>query len=319
MKRAALAIGALLAGMLTAAPTVAQAECLTTPSPSGVVTSIYGWRFHPKYRRWRPHRGVDMRASLQTQLVATHAGIVQLSHSSGGGNEIRIIGNNGLTTRYLHLTRALVKPGTTVSAGQAVALSGNTGHASTAPHLHLELYGRSGKDENPEPLLCPRPSRKGGADESNGFPVTACNPTGGHCEKGSLPPPRGGGTAPGGPGGGGEPPPGDGFEGDEPMPPSPRMGEWDDMSLRELIGTEVARRHSNPDWRRELAQRKGRPLILELVEMMGLRAVARYQVFESKERIEAMLAARMLRRQKRDMEARLQRQREAAAKAAASR
>lgn len=303
----------LLATCLMGAAAIAQAECLRIPAPSGVVTSVYGWRFHPKFRYWRPHRGVDLRAGMRTELVATHAGVVQVSHSGGGGNEVRIVGTNGLVTRYLHLTKPLVAPGTRVSAGQPVALSGNTGHASTAAHLHLELYGTAGRDENPEPRLCPNPSRKPGADMSNGFPVTACNPVGGHCAKGSLPPSNGGQVPAPGQGDGRW---ATGYAGQEPMPPAPRMGEWDDMSLSELLGSEVMRRHGNPEWRSELAKRGLMPLLAEYAEMMALRAYVRFYLHESRERVESMLAAKMLRAQRHDMDVRLRRQRQAAAKAA---
>ena len=44
----------------------------------------------------------------------------------------------GYTTTYGHLSEILVEAGQAVVAGQAVGLSGDTGH-STGPHLHFEI------------------------------------------------------------------------------------------------------------------------------------------------------------------------------------
>ena len=96
------------------------------------------------------------------------------------------------------------------------------------------------------------------------------------------------------------------------------MGEWDDMSLTELLSTEVARRHSNPDWRSELAKRGMQPLLVEYSEIEALRAYVRYQMHEARESVGSMLAAKLLRNNRAEMAERLRRQREVAGKAAST-
>jgi len=277
--------------------------CLTIPAPSKLVTSIYGWRFHPVFKTWRLHRGVDLRAEMSTQLVASHGGVVQLASSASGGNELRILGDDGTVSRYLHLTRASVESGSRVAAGQAVAISGNTGHASAAPHLHFEVYPNGAKsDINPEPLFCGGISRKADAATVAGFPVQACNPDGGQCSGGSegtIPPVAGGGA----PGAG------------QPGAPGVKTEQFDDMSTAEIFATEVSKRFGNPDWYREQSERGTVPLLIEYLQMLALEQYLDFHKMQVKDRVETLLATRLARQNKREIGQRLDRQRQTAAKA----
>lgn len=289
--------------VLALLPCVGHAACLTIPAPSGVVTSLYGWRFHPVMNMWRLHRGVDLRAEMMSPLVATHNGVAQVTFSPSGGNELRIVGSDGTVARYLHLTRVTIEPGTSVSAGQQVALSGNTGHASAAPHLHFEVYPNGAKgDVNPEPLLCPSPSRKAGADQVNGFPIMACKPDeGGTCSPGS-----GGAVVIGG---------GSGYGAASTPSPGPKPDQFDDMSTNEIFTSEVMKRFGNPDWYARLQERTSVPLIAEYIHMRALEAAIALEKYSAMTRVDALLAARLARVNKQEMDARLDRQREATAKA----
>lgn len=272
----------------------AMAACLTVPAPSSLVTSLYGWRFHPVMQTWRMHRGVDLRAEMGTTLVAAQSGVAQLASSASGGNELRIVGSDGTVTRYLHLTRVLVDPGASVAAGQQVAISGNSGHASAAPHLHLEVYpARLGSHADPEPMLCPAPGRKGGADQVDGFPIMACRPEpGSSCSPSAVPGgnlPAAGGSAIGGP-----------------LPE-----QFDDMSTSEILTSEVMKRFASPDWYAQLQSRTTVPLIAEYLHMMALEARIALEKGRVRERVEGLLAARLARANRAQMSVRLARQRDA--------
>lgn len=307
--------------MLAMLPSLGQAACLQVPAPSGVVTSLYGWRFHPVLKKWRLHRGVDLRADMMTPLVATHNGTAQVAFSPSGGNELRIVGSDGTVARYLHLTRVTVDPGASVSAGQQVALSGNTGHASAAPHLHFEVYPRGAKgDINPEPLLCPSPSRKPGAERVNGFPIMACKPEeGASCSPGSteLPPVGGVATTGGGPATPNPTVPATATAATASVPATPgqKSEQFDDMSTNEIFTSEVSKRFGNPDWYARLQERTAVPLMAEYLHMLALEAAIELEKRSAKTRMEALLAARLARANRQEIGARLARQREATAKA----
>ena len=57
---------------------------------------------------------------------------------SGYGYAVFINHADGKQTRYGHLSKVLCKVGQTVTQGQKIALSGNTGR-STGPHVHFEI------------------------------------------------------------------------------------------------------------------------------------------------------------------------------------
>ncbi len=297
-------------GIALAILPVGAKACLQVPTQSGIVTSLYGWRFHPVLKMWRLHRGVDLHASMMTPLVAAESGVVQVAFSPSGGNEMRIVGSDGTVVRYLHLTRVTVEPGTSVSVGQQVAMSGNTGHASAAPHLHFEVYPGGGKgDINPEPLLCPAPSRKPGADQVNGFPIMACKPAdGGSCSPSNT------GLSAVGTGGGVV---GSGATANASAAPTPgqKSDQFDDMSTNEIFTSEVTKRFGNPDWYARLQERTRVPLVAEYLHMLALEAAIDLEKINTKTRVEALMAARLSRANRREMDVRLSRQREAAAKA----
>ncbi len=112
---------------------------------SGVIriTSQYGMRFHPIYRRWRHHDGTDYGAAKGTPAFSIAKGVVTFAGWQGNyGNLVCIKHDNGYESKYGHLHRILVKKGDRVKQHDRLGLVGQTGDA-TAPHLHFELLVKS--------------------------------------------------------------------------------------------------------------------------------------------------------------------------------
>jgi murein DD-endopeptidase MepM/ murein hydrolase activator NlpD len=130
-------LGAVLGQMPLAAP-VAEMS----------VTSPFGYRPDPWTGVREFHVGVDLRGPVGTPVYATAPGIVTYAGGmTGYGNIITIDHGYGLSTRYSHLEKMLVKVGATVALHQEIALLGNTGW-STGPHLLYETRV-DGQPENP--------------------------------------------------------------------------------------------------------------------------------------------------------------------------
>jgi murein DD-endopeptidase MepM/ murein hydrolase activator NlpD len=117
---------------------------------SGVIriTSQFGMRFHPIYRRWRHHDGTDYGAAKGTPAFSIAKGMVTFAGWQGNyGNLVCIKHDNGYESKYGHLLRILVKKGDRLKQHDRIGLVGQTGDA-TAPHLHFELLVK-GKNINP--------------------------------------------------------------------------------------------------------------------------------------------------------------------------
>ena len=105
----------------------------------GRVSSGFGRRKAPKKGASTYHKGVDFAVPIGTAVMASCGGTVtRAGWGSGYGYCVYIQHPDGRSTRYGHLSKVLVKAGQTVSQGQKIALSGNTG-VSTGPHLHFEI------------------------------------------------------------------------------------------------------------------------------------------------------------------------------------
>ncbi len=101
------------------------------PLPNGKVISNYG-------RGKGHHSGIDIKTCAKDTIRCAFNGIVRMSKPySAYGNVIVVRHPFGLETIYSHNFKNLVHSGDTVKAGQAIALTGRTGRATTE-HLHFE-------------------------------------------------------------------------------------------------------------------------------------------------------------------------------------
>ena len=105
----------------------------------GWITSPFGSRGSPFSSRREFHKGIDIKAKAGTPIQAPAKGVVTTVGWQGGyGNMVVLNHGNGITTRYAHLQKTVLKVGDTVSRGDLIGYVGSTGR-STGAHLHYEV------------------------------------------------------------------------------------------------------------------------------------------------------------------------------------
>jgi murein DD-endopeptidase MepM/ murein hydrolase activator NlpD len=114
------------------------------------ISSVFGMRMDPVYKRRAMHRGVDFAAAIGTPVYATGDGVVKSTRiaSNGYGKEVVIDHGFGYTTRYGHLHEILVSEGQPIKRGNIIGTIGDSGK-STGPHLHYEVRD-NGRATNPK-------------------------------------------------------------------------------------------------------------------------------------------------------------------------
>jgi len=99
------------------------------------------------------HNGEDYAVSTGTPLRSMSTGTVVLAETqSGYGNIVQIRYWDGTVSYFGHMSTISVNKGQSVTPGQVVGRSGNTGR-STGPHLHLEIHPSGGAPVDPLPWL----------------------------------------------------------------------------------------------------------------------------------------------------------------------
>ena len=119
---------------------------------SGPITSPFGSRVHPIFKRTIFHTGVDLGMPMGAKVKASNSGKVIYVGWYGGYGKVVIIDHgkvNGVpvTSLYAHLSSYSVSNGSSVYKGQIIGNVGATGYA-TGPHLHFEMR-ENGKPVHP--------------------------------------------------------------------------------------------------------------------------------------------------------------------------
>ena len=122
------------------------------PVENAELVSSFGNREDPLTGRRAFHAGLDFAAEKGTTIRAAAGGMVSVAgFRPDFGWVVEIEHGNGLTTRYAHASRLLVKRGAVVAPGEAIAAVGSTGR-STGAHLHFEVL-RNGEATDPRRYL----------------------------------------------------------------------------------------------------------------------------------------------------------------------
>ncbi len=110
--------------------------------------SGYGYRGSPISGKQEFHTGLDLKATLNTDVVAAESGTVIYAGWRGGYGKCIIIDHGGgYSTLYAHNNVLYVSVGQQVSRGQVISGAGTTGY-STGVHLHFEVR-INGQHTNP--------------------------------------------------------------------------------------------------------------------------------------------------------------------------
>lgn len=113
----------------------------------GTITLSYGSKDADGF-----HHGLDIAAPAGEPIRAAEDGrVVFAGWRQVYGQTVVINHGNGMASLYAHASRLLVEEEDQVSAGQEIALVGNTGNSRGA-HLHFEIY-QNGKTVNPARYL----------------------------------------------------------------------------------------------------------------------------------------------------------------------
>lgn len=124
-----------------------EEKILHSPLEQLVCTQRFGERpeVYKKYGSPQGHNGIDFRTRKEKDLndwkqdvfSVLDGDVSEVTENQWNGKYVRLVHGNGYESVYLHLSHIDVKNGQKVKAGEKIGISGNSGGASEAPHLHF--------------------------------------------------------------------------------------------------------------------------------------------------------------------------------------
>ena len=122
-------------------------------------------RPHPVTKQVKAHRGTDYVAPIGTPIWAAGDGVViESSYNQFNGNYVFIRHNGNYVTKYLHMTKRMVKNSQRIKQGQTIGTLGGTGRV-TGPHLHYEFLV-NGQHQNPRTVDLPQAHSLSGSTQT---------------------------------------------------------------------------------------------------------------------------------------------------------
>lgn len=126
---------------------VQDEKILHSPLKKLVCTQRFAERpeIYKNYGSPKGHNGMDFRTRRENNwnnwkqdvLSVLDGKVLEATENKWNGKFVRIVHNNDHESVYLHLSQIDVRKGQKVKAGSKIGVSGNSGGASEAPHLHF--------------------------------------------------------------------------------------------------------------------------------------------------------------------------------------
>jgi len=136
-----------------------QAESAPAPigqrvlSPLSSLKSPLDGVIRDEFDEKRLHLGVDIVADKNELIRSVSSGfVITAGYSEENGHVVGVASPEDVISFYKHNSRLLVELGQYVTAGDPIAVIGNSGENSTGPHLHFELWYK-GRPVNPKDYL----------------------------------------------------------------------------------------------------------------------------------------------------------------------